>query len=139
MKKNNLKAVAFIAPGIQSMWPVGSYNGYVAVSPSHPLYKVAYLDGNEALDNIDVHGGITWSNYAQKEYLGKDGKMHKAMTNMVEKGDAVSGNMEDIKEDWWVFGFDTAHVGDNSYNWNKETVTKETLRFLEQIEKVSQN
>jgi hypothetical protein len=76
-------------------------NGYVAVPPTHPAYKIYY-------DNIDIdiHGGLTYSQY---------------------------GNGKIAPKDWWVFGFDTAHYNDSLENWPKEAVEAETKRLFSQL------
>jgi hypothetical protein len=79
----------------------GYGNGYVAVPPTHPAYKIHY-------DNIDidVHGGLTYSQH---------------------------GNGKTAPKDWWVFGFDTSHFQDNLENWPKEAVEAETKRLYCQL------
>ena len=119
-------------------------NGYVAVPKEHSLYEKSYSDkvkvkdaakipfnGNfisllcASLDNdadknlipldlaINVHGGITFSN---------------SVTSL-KKAPSY------IPKDYWVFGFDTAHAGDNQINWTKENVQKETKKFKKQLKK----
>ncbi len=43
---------------------------------------------------------------------------------------------EEIK-DGWVIGFDTAHFCDNSYNWPKREVVRETERLRKQMVELS--
>lgn len=78
-------------------------NGYVAVPPAHPAYKMDY---DTLIYPLDVHGGLTYSTF----------------------GDGV-----DAPKDWWVFGFDTCHYGDNLTNWPKEAVEAETKRLFFQL------
>lgn len=78
-------------------------NGYVAVPPNHPAYKMDYAT---IMYPLDVHGGLTYSNF----------------------GDGV-----DAPEDWWVFGFDTSHYMDNILIWPKEAVEAETRRLFCQL------
>ena len=66
---------------------------------------------------IDIHGGITFSDNiailcSKKEWL-----------------DEEPDNL-----DLWIFGFDTAHIGDNEKNWNKGACIDETLRFKTALE-----
>jgi hypothetical protein len=84
-------------PVIQRGWG----NGYVAIPPTHPLYEIHY-------DNvdIDIHGGLTYSQHGSGIYVPKD---------------------------WWVFGFDTSHYNDNLTRWPKEAVEAETKRLYCQL------
>jgi hypothetical protein len=85
-------------------------NGYVAVPPSHVLYKKDYdrvyylLEGTEY--EINVHRGLTYSDF----------------------GDGINAS-----KNWWVFGFDTSHYDDNLENWPKERVIEETKKLLWQL------
>ncbi len=54
-----MKLIAFIAPTPAMMFPHGTHNGYVAVPPEHPLYGKDMFD--DAMEALDVHGGITLS------------------------------------------------------------------------------
>lgn len=85
-------------------------NGYVAIPPSHILYKkhydeVYYIFEYET-QQISIHGGLTYSDF---------------------------GNGENAPKDWWVFGFDTSHFQDNLENWPKEAVEAETKRLYCQL------
>lgn len=80
-------------------------NGYVAVPPTHPFYGLNY--DNDAVEfAIDIHGGLTYSQY---------------------------GNGVNVPKDWWVFGFDTSHYNDNLDRWPKEAVEAETKRLYCQL------
>jgi hypothetical protein len=81
----------------------GYGNGYVAVPPTHPAYKMDY---DTLLYPIEIHGGLTYSDF---------------------------GNGENAPKHWWVFGFDTAHFGDTIENWPKEAVEAETKRLFSQL------
>jgi hypothetical protein len=78
-------------------------NGYVAIPPTHPAYKMDY---DTLLYAIDVHEGLTYFDF----------------------GDGVNA-----PKDWWVLGFDTKHYGDNLKYWSKEAVEAETKRLFCQL------
>ncbi|MCD8206480.1 MAG: hypothetical protein LUD72_00930 [Bacteroidales bacterium] len=129
-----VKPIAFITQVPRPLSYGGvAYNGYVAIPPSHPLHGADYYEDNRIAD-FDVHGGITWSAGATRE----DEAGRREWQGMVKDGEPIEGEMEDIGDDWWVLGFDTMHLGDNAVRWNREAVAKETLRLLEQINKVEE-
>lgn len=110
----------------------GTHNGYVAVPPENKYHGRSYEDMAE----IDVHGGITFSEPAtypdvmngreiKQEYIGK-------RNELLEKAEFISDNTE-IGNDWWIFGFDTAHFNDNKYDWDRQAVIEETLSLMEQL------
>lgn len=110
----------------------GTHNGYVAVPPENKYHGRSYED----MDEFDVHGGITLSEPAtypdvmngreiREEYIGKRNKL-------LEKAEFITENTE-IGDDWWIFGFDTAHWGDNKYDWDRKAVIDETLSLMEQL------
>lgn len=110
----------------------GTHNGYVAVPPENKYHGRS----SEDMAEIDVHGGITLSEPAtypdvmnrreiKQEYIGKRNKL-------LEKAEFISDNTE-IGDDWWIFGFDTAHWGDDKYNWDRKAVIDETLSLMEQL------
>lgn len=72
--------------------------GYVGVPASHPAYGKDYYD--EKLQNIEVHGGLTYANFCFKEE---------------EEGQGICHVVEDGEDDkvWWL-GFDCAHAWDLS-------------------------
>lgn len=113
-----MKTIAFLITTPSLMFiGTGEYNGYVAVPPEHPLYGKGY-DESE-VEDLDVHGGVTYADYAKQlptasEYL----------------------DPKEPPRDWWVFGFDTCHYGDNSDEWNLETCTEETRRLQKQLEEL---
>lgn len=98
-------------PGTDHGWG----NGYVIIFKGHPMYGKHYNDINE---NIYVHGGLTFSSHISE------------MENFTGYSD------EEIK-DGWIIGFDTAHLHDNTYNWPKREVLKETERLRKQIIELS--
>ena len=92
----------------------GEYNGYVIIPQEHPYYAKSYWD----ITNIDIHGGLTLS-----EPLSAFPK------NIIE----WIGEKPETFEKYWVFGFDTCHLGDNKDNWNKKSVIKEVERLEKQL------
>lgn len=113
-----MKTIAFLrATPKNPYFETGEYNGYVAVPPEHPLYGKGYDEPE--VENLDVPGGVTFADTADKlpptsEYLDN----------------------KEPPRDWWVFGFDTCHYGDNSDKWNLENCTEETRRLQEQLEEL---
>lgn len=132
------KAVAFIRSNNRREWPsfisLGEANGYVAVLPGNRYHGKHYDD----VDDIYVHGGLSFSEpayfadeldaepYDKEEYAGR-------MNPILEGAEFVDGNPEDIGKDWWVFGFDTFHFGDNPEEWDREAVIRETLHLMGQL------
>ena len=109
----------------QPFCKAGYANGYVAVPPEHPLHGVNYND----VDNIEVHGGLTFSN--SMEEIKADG-WH-------DDTECIGfDSFDDIPKDYWVFGFDTAHAYDNPTVWNRETCIEETKYLKEQLENIKE-
>ena len=110
----------------------GTHNGYVAVPPENKYHGKSW----DEMEDFNVHGGITFSEPAiypdrmngmeiNKKYIGK-------RNCILTEAEFITDNTE-IGDDWWIFGFDTAHWGDNIYNWNKKAVIEETLSMMEQL------
>ena len=110
----------------------GTHNGYVAVPPENKYHGKSIHD----IEDFEVHGGITFSEPAiypnvmngrkiNEKYVGK-------RNAILEKAEFITENTE-VGEDWWIFGFDTAHWGDNKYNWDRQAVIEETLSMMEQL------
>ena len=135
-----MKSVAFIRSNgwvKNDIVQCGTHNGYVAVPPTNKYHGKHYDD----LGNIEVHGGLTFSepvSYKEKtfgsktrinpEYVGK--------RNMVLDDDYIefiSDNTE-IGDDWWIFGFDTFHFNDDKISCDREYVISETLDLQRQLE-----
>ena len=113
-----MKTIAFLITTPKFIYAeTGEYNGYVAVPPEHPLYGKGYDEPEVA--NLDVHGGVTFADTADK--------LPPASVYLDHK---------EPPRDWWVFGFDTCHYGDNSDKWNLENCTEETRRLQEQLEEL---
>lgn len=90
----------------------GRYNGYVILGENHPF------DGaRDIIGNYDVHGGITFANKL-KDF-----------------------NIDPYPELWayadnWVVGFDTAHAGDNTENWDLDKTVNETIKLSQLMNEV---
>ena len=102
--------------------PHGWGNGYVAVHKSHPLFGIDY-DGDD-VHGIDIHGGLTYS----------DTLTENDIQSPNEWLDEVP-TLDDISN-WWVFGFDTAHTGDNKNKCTQNYVIEETKSLEEQLLKM---
>lgn len=85
-------------------------NGYVLIPEGHPLHGMHY-------DNIDVdvHGGLTFSELVDAKLIEKWGELTEADKGM------------------WMIGFDTSHYRDNLYTCPKEYVEAEAERLLGQV------
>ena len=64
------------------------------------------LHGHCIIDHVEVHGGVTYNGY---------------------------GYHLNSPKGWWVFGFDTAHFGDDLEKWPKEAVEEETKKLFHQL------
>lgn len=106
----------------QSYFPCGYANGYVAVPPEHPYHGMDY-------DNVpvNIHGGLTFGGDA------------KRITQNWKKHIEFLGEDTEIPDNYWIFGFDTLHWGDNLKKWSRENCIEETLCLKEQLEELSNN
>lgn len=86
-------------------------NGYVIVPENHPLHGFDY---NIANGYVKVHGGLTFSELCDDYYIKR-----------------FSLEEDDIGK--WIFGFDTAHCGDDEVRWPEAAVQAETDYLLAQI------
>jgi len=95
-------------------------NGYVALPPGHLLWGINY----DQLNNyIRVHGGLTYSNQFSEEWRNRIKEL---------------GNVpEEVTEEWWVIGFDTAHFRDNEYDQDEAYVRAEAKYLKEQIDGIT--
>lgn len=98
------------------MYVCGEYNGYVAIPPTNKHYGKSV----DELDDINVHGGVT---FAKK----------KSHCPALFAGEII-GDVEDIPADWWIVGFDTCHDGDNPIDWDGFDVICETIDMSIQLE-----
>lgn len=71
---------------------LGFWCGYIGISKENPLFEKKYEE--ESYDEIEVHGGITYSKHC-------DGNQNLGICHPSEDGDHV----------WWI-GFDCAHAYD---------------------------
>lgn len=99
-----------LVKGIQKGWG----NGYVLIPKGHKLHGIIYWD-IEDMEDIEIHGGLTFSREVTEHTLSKIPQLTK----------------DDIGS--WMIGFDTAHCGDNEITCPKEYVEKETQYLLEQV------
>jgi hypothetical protein len=89
-------------------------NGYVVIPKGHVLNGKSYDEIHELIPNLQVNGGLTFSDTAD------------TMTwKEIPKG----------SEGGWVIGFDTAHSWDKLENWSQEQVMLEVLNLKEQLQK----
>ena len=75
---------------------VGALCGYVGVTSDHPAFEQHY--DSQVLRGVEAHGGLTFSNFCQREETPAYGICH------------IPGKNEPHKI-WWL-GFDCAHLGD---------------------------
>ena len=103
-------------------------------------YRRVVADLRLDINDIDVHGGITFSEPAisGEESIGSKRKINPRYVGkrnpILDNAEFITDNTE-IGNDWWIFGFDTFHYGDDKYNWDKQAVIQETMNLMEQIEK----
>lgn len=113
-----MKTYKFLVKTFGDEFTKGEYNGYVIIPQEHPYYAKSYWD---IIDDIDIHGGLTLSE-----------PLRMFPENVIE----WIGEKPEILENYWVFGFDTCHLGDNKGNWNKKSVIKEVERLEKQLLKI---
>lgn len=127
-------------------WDHGWGNGYVAIPPEHPLYGKHYNDkihlknGNKVRFNGNYIGLLVASCEKENDVfpLSLLINVHCGIT-FSDSVNSMKYAPSHIPKDYWVFGFDTAHAGDNQTNWSKEKVRKETNKFkriMENIDKL---
>ncbi len=74
--------------------PAGALCGYVGLPPGHPFHGTHYRD----LDDVEVHGGLTFSDACDPDGSEAEGICHTPQP----------GRPDDV---WWL-GFDCAHYSD---------------------------
>lgn len=100
----------------------GYANGYVAVPPEHPFHGLHYDDAN---DTIDIHGGLTFSS-SKSDIKNPEW----------ENSECIGFNsFDEIPDNYWVFGFDTLHFGDDEY-LDRDWCIEETKKLLSQLEAI---
>lgn len=124
---SNKKLVPFIIKNDwlprESSLTFGWGNGYVIIPKGHRLYEKSYDDVHKILPDLEVHGGLTFSDYVSS--FSQDGFV------MNEQGFVAAKawfNQED-----WVIGFDTAHYKDTLESWSIERVMQEARKLKKQI------
>lgn len=111
------KRIGFMA------FEMGYANGYVAVSPDHPLHGLHYDKVYDVAD-ISVWGGLTFS---EKK---SECQWDEESIEMID-----GGSFSDISDDWWIFGFDTMHFNDSPEHDHKWCIA-ETRQLQLQLEKI---
>ena len=76
----------------------GALCGYVGLPPGHSLHGKSYNDAYDAVDGLDVHGGLTYSDRCQEGAEDGPGVCHVPHP----------GRPAEV---WWL-GFDCAHYRD---------------------------
>lgn len=87
-------------------------NGYIVIPESHPLHGLDYSKIHELMPDLEVNGGLTFSDIADD-------------LDWKELPKGCKG--------WWVVGFDTAHRGDTLEIWSKDAVINETENLKKQL------
>lgn len=112
-----MKFKAFIIENDQlSLYGGGYGNGYVLLPKEHDLWG-SYYDSEE-IQNLDVHGGITFSEKVTEGLL-----INKRFGPYLDEKDL----------DKWIIGFDTKHFEDTIEIWSKEMVEKEIIKLIGQL------
>ena len=105
----------------------GYANGYVAVPPSHPLHGMDYCDADA---HIAVWGGLTFGESMQEMKEG----LADVFAECVECINFEC--IDEIPNDYWVFGFDTLHFNDSDAH-DRDWCIHETNALMKQLEKVN--
>ena len=125
----------------------GTHNGYVAVPEEHLLYGKVCEDPQ--IEAISIHGGITYADHAIYQDKSSDtgfsilSKYVGKINLLIKDGEFLYPAdkeflMNELKQgkNWWIFGFDTWHWGDDPIIWNKEAVISETQYLLRQLTEI---
>lgn len=110
-------------------YEAGFANGYVAIPPEHPLYRLHYFF--EPLCDIRVHGGLTYSGFMAD-------CVDFTVSNDLQKVHFIHKPAVPL-DDYWVVGFDTVHAGDSLNTWPKERVIAETENLRKLLENWGEN
>lgn len=137
------------ALGMQDLLGFGAANGYVAIPKEHPLYGLSYnsyikvKDINKIVYNGSIFGLFSNATDSNRE----DNEISIEMLVNVHGGITLAKPVEkctdwrkyfpkglwEKRKDYWLFGFDTGHAGDNSSTWTIEAVKNETERFKQEL------
>lgn len=123
MEKKKLFAFLNSSVNKNTLITCGYANGYVAIPPEHKLYGKDYYTVDEL---VDVHGGLTY------------GKPVTDCKNWKDIEPIGFESINEIPDDYFVFGFDTMHFQDGPH-LNKKWCIYETLSLMEQLEKMYNN
>lgn len=100
------------------MFRCGYANGYVAIPPTNKFAGKDYYE----IEDIDVHGGLTYGKsisetkgfgWTSVECIGFD-------------------SLDEIPNDYFVFGFDTLHFGDDE-TLDREYCIEEAEKLMQQL------
>ena len=113
------KYFAFLNAHPASPYDCGYANGYVAVPKSNPNHGKDYYEVGE---NIDVHGGLTFGH-----------EMSDLKEPWKETAECIDfDSLDEIPDDYYVFGFDTMHYGDGAH-LTREWCIEETKELMRQL------
>lgn len=87
-------------------------NGYVLLPVDNKYHGKDY---DEINNDIDVHGGLTYSRLVTQAHIDHWDELKQEDLGM------------------WIIGFDTGHYQDDSARWPKEEVIRETERLFDQL------
>jgi len=87
------------------------YTGYVGIFETNKLYDISFYEQWILYDSIDVHGGITFSNFPKYP-------------------DIITGNPDSTL---YAIGFDCTHYGDSIEICDIGYVTNECEKLSEQL------
>jgi len=98
-------------------------NGYVLLPKNHPLYGEDY--DAVSVNTIDIHGGLTYGcEFDSNHFI-------KWINSREIDGDVTMNNYQKFNG-YWMFGFDTSHLGDSLLTCPKSYVMSQTINLLEQ-------
>ena len=111
------KYFAFLNAHPAVMMDGGYANGYVAIPKSNPNHGKDY----DEVD-VDVHGGLTFGCM-----------MSEIKEEWKDSAECIDfDSLDEVPDDYYVFGFDTLHYGDGSH-LDRDWCIKETKNLLKQL------